>query len=303
MQFPKLKSLGKPIKRLVSRLPTLGPAVGLTVGYNALSSLAFNLNWANIDPAKYLHAGTHGITRGMSEAHLVWKTIPESLRAVGPEAVAKHLEGFDWSHISPFSSGGSNEASNGIFESAGLNRSRGARPMTPAEVRAAQHALHGEAFSAALSATASRMFAGAVVAAAAGCVLAVLEHGLEWRRGEIDRAELLKRVAKASGKSAGSGAAVSGLMVAVALAFPPLIPVAAHLAIPLAVMGFCSTGHKVVRLGVGWYEVLREPCARQAPSTFKPVLALPPPTSEQESIVGQLARLEAGGPVPVGRAD
>ena len=130
MQFPKLKSLGTPIKRLVSRMPKLGPAVGLTVGYNALSSLAFNLNWANIDPAKYLHAGTHGITRGMSEAHLVWKTIPESLRAVGPEAVAKHLEGFDWSHISPFSSGGSNEASNGIFESAGLNRSRGARPMT-----------------------------------------------------------------------------------------------------------------------------------------------------------------------------
>ena len=226
MQFPKLKTLGTPIKRLVSRLPKLGPAVGLTVGYNALSSLAFNLNWANVDPTRYLYAGTRGISRGMADAHRVWQTIPESLRAVGPEAVAKHLEGFDWSHITPFSADGGNDASNGIFESAGLNRSRGARPMTPAEVRAAQHALHGEAFSAALSATASRMFAGAVVAAAAGCVLAVLEHGLEWRRGEIDRAELLRRVAKATGKSAGSGAAVSGLMVAMALAFPPLIPVA-----------------------------------------------------------------------------
>jgi len=89
-----------------------------------------------------------------------------------------------------------------------------------------------------------------------------------------------------------SGAAVSGLMVAVALAFPPIIPLAVHLAIPLAVMGFCTVGHKAVRLGVGWYEVLREPCARQAPSTFKPVLALPPPTRDQESIVDQLARLE-----------
>ena len=53
-----------------------------------------------------------------------------------------------------------------------------------------------------------------------------------------------------------------------------------------------TTGHKVVRIGVGWYEVLREPCALQAPSTFQPVLALPPPTSDQESIASQLARLE-----------
>ena len=292
MCFPKLKSLGKPIGRLVARVPILGPAAGLAVGQDALSNFAFNLNWANVDPAKYLYAGTRGISRGMSEAHQVWQTIPESLRAAGPEAVAKHLSGFDWSHISPFSAGGSNDAANGIFERAGLNRARGARAMTAKEIQAAHHALRGEAFSAALSATASRMFAGAVAGAAAGCVFAALEHGLEWQRGNIDRDELLWRIAKATGKSAGSGAAVSGLMVAVALAFPPIIPLAVHLAIPLAVMGFCTVGHKAVRLGVGWYEVLREPCARQAPSTFKPVLALPPPTSDQESIVDQLARLE-----------
>ncbi len=292
MNFPKLKSLGKPIGRLVARVPILGPAAGLAVGQDALSNFAFNLNWANVDPAKYLYAGTRGISRGMSEAHQVWQTIPESLRAAGPEAVAKHLSGFDWSHISPFSAGGSNNAANGIFERAGLNRARGARAMTAKEIQAAHHALRGEAFSAALSATASRMFAGAVAGAAAGCVFAALEHGLEWQRGNIDRDELLRRIAKATGKSAGSGAAVSGLMVAVALAFPPIIPLAVHLAIPLAVMGFCTVGHKAVRLGVGWYEVLREPCARQAPSTFKPVLALPPPTRDQESIVDQLARLE-----------
>ena len=235
---------------------------------------------------------TRGISRGMSEAHLVWQTIPESLRATGPEAVAKHLKGLDWSHIVPFSADGSNDASNGIFESAGLNRARGARAMTPKEIQVAHRVLQGKAFSAALSATASRMFAGAVVAAASGCVLATLEHGLEWQQGQIDRGEMIRRIARATGKSAGSGAAVSGLMVAMALAFPPLIPLATHLAIPLAVMGFCTTGHKAVRLGVGWYEVLREPCARQAPSAFKPVMALPPPTRDQESIVGQLARLE-----------
>ena len=292
MNFPKLNSLGKLIGRHVARVPILGPAAGLAVGQDTLSNLAFSLNWANVDPAKYLYAGTRGISRGMSEAHQVWRTIPESLRAAGPEAVAKHLSGFDWSHISPFSTGGSNDAANGIFESARLNRARGARAMTAKEIQAAHLALRGEAFLAALSATASRMFAGAGAGAAAGCVFAALEHGLEWQRGNIDRDELLRRIAKATGKSAGYGAAVSGLMVAVALAFPPIIPLAVHLAIPLAVMGFCTVGHKAVRLGVGWYEVLREPCARQAPSAFKPVLALPPPTSDQESIVDQLARLE-----------
>ena len=287
-----LKAMANPIRRLVSRLSLPGSTAGVAAVHNALLDLAANLNWTNVDPAKYLYAGTHGISRGMEEAHRVWQTIPESLRATGQDAVAKHLSGLDWSHIVPFSAGGSNDASNGIFESAGLNRARGARAMTPEEIRAAQQVLQGKAFSAALSTTASRMFTGTVVAAAYGCVLATLEHGLQWQKGRIDREEMIRRIALATGQAAVSGAAVSGLMVAVALAFPPLIPLAAHLMLPLAVMGFCATGHKVVRIGVGWYEVLREPCALQAPSTFQPVWALPPPTSDQESIVGQLARLE-----------
>ena len=293
MQQPmNLKSIRNSIGRLVSRLSLPSSTAGVAVVHNALLDFAANLNWANVDPTKYLYAGTHGISRGMEEAHRVWLTIPMSSRATGSDAVAKHLAGLDWSHIVPFSAGGSNDASNGIFESARLNRARGARAMTTKEIRAAQRVLQGKAFSSALSVTASRMFAGAVVAAAAGCVVAILEHGLEWQQGRIDRDELFRRIARETGKSAGCGAAVSGLMVAVALAFPPLIPLATHLMLPLAVMGFCATGHKFVRIGVGWYEVLREPCALQAPSTFQPVLALPPPTKDQESIAGQLARLE-----------
>lgn len=287
-----LKALVKRIRRLVSRLPRSGSTAGVVVGLDALSNFVANLNWANADPTKYLYAGTRGISRGMKEAHLVWQSIPESLRARGPEAVAKYLEGHDWSHIVPFSAGGSNDASNGIFESAGLNRARGARTMTRKEIRAARRVLRGKAFSTALSATASRMFAAAAVAAATECVLAILEHGLEWQRGRIDRDELLRLIAQKTGRAAGAGAAVSGLMVAVALAFPPLIPLAAHLMLPLAVIGFCATGHRVVRIGVGWYEVLRELCVDQAPSTFQPILALPPPTRDNESIADQLARLE-----------
>ena len=133
----QLKALGKPIRRLVLRLPIPGSTAGVAVGQNALSDFAANLNWANIDLTKYLHAGTHGITRGMDEVHRVWLTIPAPIRAKGPDAVAKNLAGFDWSHIVPFSSGGTSDASNGIFENARLNRARGARVMTAQEIRAA----------------------------------------------------------------------------------------------------------------------------------------------------------------------
>ena len=59
-------------------------------------------------------------------------------------------------------------------------------------------------------------------------------------------------------KSAGVGAAVSGLMAIVALAFPALIPLAAPVMAPLAVLGFCAVGGKVVRLSKGWYELYRD---------------------------------------------
>ncbi len=289
----KLPSLPpKPNRPFAARLSLPGFTAGSFVAHKALLDFAANLNWATVDPSKYLSAGTRGISRGMEAAHDVWQSLPQTLRATGPEAVAEHLAGLDWSHIVPFSKGGTSEASNGIFERAGLNRKRGAREMTAKEIQAAQHVLEGKAFSAALSATAARMFTGAAVAAACGCVFATLEHGLKWQQGQIGREEMLRRIAGETGKSAGTGAAVSGLMVAVALAFPPIIPLAAPLMLPPAVMGFCVTGRKAVRLGVGWYEVLREPCASQAPSTVQSVLALPPPTGDQESIASQLTRLD-----------
>ena len=253
-----------------------GVTAGFAAAQEALTGFAGNLDWSSIDPTKYLNAGTRGVSRGLEEARLVWGSIPEPLRALGPEEVAKRLDGFDWSHIRPFSEGGGNEASNGIFELAGLNRSRGAQNMTSVEVQAAQQVLADQAFRAALVETASRAFAGAVAGAAAGCVLACLEHGLEYQRSEITRDEMYRRIGRAVASSAGVGAAVSGLMVILALAFPALIPLAARLMMPLAVLGLCSVGGKVVRLGKGWYELLDGVCARQFPGVF-PVTALPAP--------------------------
>ena len=148
--------------------------------------------------------------------------------------------------------------------------------MTGVEVQAAQQVLSDQAFQAALVETASQAFTGAVAGAAVGCVLACLEHGLEYQRGNITRDEMFKRMGWAVAKSAGVGAAVSGIMAIVALAFPALIPLAAPLMIPLAVLGFCAVGGKVVRLGKGWHELLRGVDARQLPGVV-PVAILPPP--------------------------
>ena len=272
---PRLRS-GSEAATAAVRSGGAGVAVGFSTAHGALTGFAENLDWSTIDPTKYLYAGTRGISRGLEEASLVWESIPERLRALGPEEVGKRLENFDWSHIRPHSQGGNAEASNGIFERASLNRSRGAERMTEAEVQAAQQVLSEQAFQAALVETASQVFTGAVAAAAVGCVLSALEHGLEYQRGEIARDEMYQRIGRAVAKSAAVGGAVAGVMAVVALAFPALIPLAAPLMMPLAVLGLCTVGGKIVRLGKGWYELYQGVRNRQLPGVSQ-VKLLPSP--------------------------
>ena len=198
----------------------------------------------------------------------MWESIPEQLRALGPEQIAKRLDGFDWSHIVPYSKGGSNEAANGIFELAGLNRARGAERMNGAEIEAAAQVLSQTAFKAALEEVASRALTGAAVGAAVTCVLSCLEHGLEYQRNNIDWDEMVRRIGSEVARSAAIGAAISGILSAVALAYPALIPLATPLMLVLAVLGFCVVGWKVIRLGKGWYELHRESAAIGLPFRF-----------------------------------
>ena len=232
-----------------------GIAAGFTVANETLTEFARNLDWNTINPSQYLYVGTRGISRGMEEARIVWESIPEQLRALGPEELARHLDGFDWSHVVPHIRGGGSEAANGLFERASVNRSRGAEQMTGAEIAAAVNVLSDVAFDAALNKVASSAFSGAMAGIAVSCVVSCLEHGLEYQRGKITKKEMYQRIAGNMTRSAGCGGAVSGVMAVVALAFPALIPLAAPLMMPLAVLGFCAVGGKVVHLGKGWYEL------------------------------------------------
>ena len=256
------------------RSSAAGMTAGVGVASQALSGFAQNLDWSTLDPTKYLYAGTRGISRGMEEARLVWESIPEPLRALGPEEVSQRLDGFDWSHKIAYSRGGGNEASNGIFELAGLNRGRGAERMTGEEFLAAQQVLADQAFRSVLEETASQVFTGAVVGAAVTCVIGCLEHGLEYQRGDIDRDEMLRRIGRSVAVSAGVGATVSGVMAIVALSFPALIPAAAPIMMPVAVLGFCAVGVKVAGLSWEWYELLRRAETRELRGII-PVPVLP----------------------------
>ena len=230
-------------------------AGALATAAAGLSEFKAGLDWSSVDPTKYLYAGTRGESRGMLEAQRVWETIPEQIRMGGPERTADYLVDKDWSHIVPHSEGGGNAASDGLWEDAGLNRARGAERMTAAEIEAAQQLAGSEAFQAALGEMANAAVKGALAGAAVAAVLAVLEEALKFQRGELDEAGMWDAIGLRIAKAGIAGAAVAGLVTAVAVAFPALLRVLAPLVVGLAVLGFAVYGKRLVKAGAGWYEV------------------------------------------------
>ena len=229
------------------------------VGWLAAAEYAKGLDWSSLPPsmvAKLTAAGTRGEGRSLSDAVDVWRTLPESLRALGPDRTSDAIDGMDWSHITARSRGGSDDASNGVFELASLNRSRGAETMSHSELDAARSALDSAAFQASAADVVAKSAKGAAVAAATALIVASLEHGLQYRLGEIDRDEMLRRVASEVGRSAAAGAAASGALAAVALAFPAVIPAAVPALAALSVIGALAMSVRIGSAAKGWWEHL-----------------------------------------------
>ena len=223
--------------------------------YGRLSKFSKNLDWSRVNPIPFLIRGTRGVPRSLEAAEEVWKTVPRAIRAAGPEAVARFLASRDWSHIYPYSLGGSNDPLNGIFEDRSINRARGNAIMKPSELRAAQAALRSNAFHATLQQTAQGTLRGGVLSAAFLAVVAVLELGLQYQEGEITAETFYLELGKTIGAAGLTGAAVSGLVTVMALSFPAIIPVVTVISVPLAIVGFSVLGSRLVRAGKGWYEV------------------------------------------------
>ena len=232
--------------------------------YSSLSRFAGNLTWSNIDPTKYLRAGMRGGVRSIEAAKGVWETIPDGVRARGPVATLESLRGMDWSHTDPYIPGLNDGPEHGIFENSSLNRARGRAPMLPEEIEAARRVwqrINVESIVGESTKIGAR--AGLASAAVAGMV-AVLDYGLEYQEGKITADEMLRKIAEEIALAGVGGAAISGLVVAAALAFPSLIPVMSTISIPLMIFGFAVMGARLVDAGQGWYEVYQQELLKES---------------------------------------
>ena len=225
--------------------------------YSSLSRYAGNLNWSNIDPTKYLKAGMRGAQRSITAVKGVWETIPAGVRAQGQGATKAYLQNMDWSHFEPYIEDWNDGPEDGIFEDSSLNRSRGKDSMTKEEISAARRVLRRINVNSILEES-TKMGArvGLASLGVAGAV-AVLDYGLQYQEGKITADEMLSKIGEEVALAGAGGAAMSALVVATALMFPPLIPVMGTISIPLMVFGFAVMGERLVAAGAGWYEVYR----------------------------------------------
>lgn len=224
-----------------------------------LNQFARNLRFENVEPSLrryFQNAGAPRQRRTFAQAQTVWETIPPSIRAQGDEEVRRFLRGRDWSHVIAKANGGDDTTRNGIFERALTNRARGARDMTPQELRAARNALRAVAVRTALAGAAKLSLVGAVAGAAVAVVLTLLEYGLQLKQGQMTRIEFYQAVTEATVREGSRSFVIAGLVLGLTSLIPALLPVMAAVAIPLAALGFVTLGYRFYALGQEWWAEL-----------------------------------------------
>ena len=229
----------------------------LWVAGRFLNSFRNNLVFENLPPkliTKYQYAGAE--FKSLPAARGLWESVPAPVRAAGPEAVWKFHKGKDWSHIVPRAVGGPATADNGVWWSSIKNRSLGAIEMNAADLVDASAVLRSEAIRATVVQTLSGMVKGAIIGVVAGALLACLECGLEYARGNITWSEMVDKVVKASIFAGLGGLIIAGLIIGISLLFPFMIPIFAPVMFALQIVSLLFLGRHLLILAEGWWEVL-----------------------------------------------
>ena len=219
-----------------------------------------NLDFISLPPdliKYYRRAG--GASRDMAGAQEVWDTIPRESRMAGPNALRELRGSRDWSHFIPRSVGGSDSANAGIFEDSGLNRGRGAARMTGEEIGLARQALRSQALVHAIRLTARVTVTGALVGAVAAGVFAVMEYGLWFHEGKIDRGELFDLVWRELSVGTAVGISIVGIIAGLVILFPPLMAVMSSFALPLTFFHFAFVGYQFYKASEEWKKAGFEP--------------------------------------------
>jgi len=219
-----------------------------------------NLNFMSVPPdlvSYYRQAGV--ASRDLAGAQSIWETIPRQVRMGGPQALRDFHSTRDWSHFIPRSQGGGDSAAEGIFEDRILNRIRGPKPMTDEEIAAARMALRTQAVKDAIGQTARVTVSGALVGSVTAGVFAVMEYGLSYQEGKIDRAEIFDLVWKESSAGVAVGIGITGIIAGLVMIFPALTAVISPFVLPLAFVSFALVGYQFYAAAKSWKDAGFDP--------------------------------------------
>ena len=135
--------------------------------------------------------------------------------------------------------------------------------MTDGEIEAARGVLRSDALKATFDRVVKIGGRVGLASAAVAAMVAVLEYGLEYQKDEITAGDMFGKIGKEVAGLGVGGAALSGLVIAAALTFPPLIPVMSTISVPLMVFGFAVMGERLVKAGTGWFKVFWKEVRRE----------------------------------------
>ncbi len=232
----------------------------LFVAGHFLDTFGRNLDFGNL-PAplklRYFRAGAEWKT--WPQAQAIYETIPAQVRAGGPDALWRFHKGRDWSHFVPRSLEGPTTARNGIWWTAGENRSLGPNPMSPADIADARNLLRNAAIGATIVKTVGAMAKGGVAGVIIVGLLYSLEIGLRYAEGKITWQEMIEQILNITLIAGSASFVITGLIVGLSLMFPFLIPVITPVLFVLQIAALIFLGGFILPgLAKGWWDVLND---------------------------------------------
>jgi hypothetical protein len=189
-----------------------------------------------------------GETRSYDEAKQIYEMLPENIRRGGVDAVKAYKQKHDWSHQQAYAKGGSSCPSNGDWESSSINRSRGSRHMTKAEVDNIAQAKAQINFQEGVKIVGSQAAKAGIIAFGIEVTFSGLENFLAVQRGEKTVEQALGDTLINSAGAAVVAVVVVGSVTALTLIFPP-VGVALSATTPfLQIVGVASSISRLVRI-------------------------------------------------------
>jgi hypothetical protein len=183
-----------------------------------------------------------------SEGEQIYEMVPESIRREGVDAIRAYKREHDWSHKKAYAKGGSNRPSNGDWESRSINRSRGSRQMTKADLEDINKAKAQINFQEGARVVHSQATKAGAIAFGVEVAFSGLENFLAVQRGEKTVEQALGDTLLSSAGAAVVAVAVVGSVSALTLVFPP-VGVALGAATPfLQIVGVAGSISRLVTI-------------------------------------------------------